>query len=72
MADREREASERAYVASVEDQWVAAREAEDVAFADHPTGCTCTWCVPTPEQSAEVAEMLSKPMTFPIEDEAPF
>lgn len=28
------------------------------AFSDHPTGCTCTWCVPTPEQSAEVAEML--------------
>lgn len=48
--------------------------AEDMAvdWPDHPAGCTCTWCVPTPEQSVEVAEMLRKPMTFPIEDEAPF
>ena len=61
MTDPEREASERAYVASVEDQWVAAREAEDVALADHPAGCTCTCCVPTQEQSAEVAEMLRRP-----------
>lgn len=36
---------------------------------DHPAGCVCTWCVPTPEQSAEVAEVLSQPLTFPIEDE---
>jgi len=28
---------------------------------DHPAGCTCTWCVPTPEQSAEAAEMLRRP-----------
>lgn len=44
-------------------------EAMAVDWPDHPAGCTCTWCVPTPEQSAEVAEMLRKPMTFPIEDE---
>jgi hypothetical protein len=37
--------------------------------ADCPPGCTLSCCVPTQEQSAEVAEMLSKPMTFPIEDE---
>lgn len=72
MTDRECGASERAYVASVEDQWVAAREAEDAALADHPIGCTCDWCVPTSEQSAEVAEMLRKPLTFPHEDEVPF
>lgn len=36
--------------------------AEDMAddWPDHPAACTCDCCVPTPEQSAEVAEMLRR------------
>jgi hypothetical protein len=41
-------------------------------WPDCPPGCTLSCCVPTQEQSAEVAEMLRKPMTFPIEDGSPF